>query len=148
MTRRIRRVITVRSSLLSIAALIAVSGCKSLTDPKTRLDSFQWQAVDNPESVTDGMDAVGFAGDVDIIGQLKTPTLCFNLEADYSRSGATLQLHVSAKPSNSATCNQNPGGYQYTAAIRAVGAGTYTMRVVHSLPGTADKTFEKEVVIR
>jgi len=137
-----------RRLLVPTFVLLFASACDTLTAPKTRLDQFDWVAIDNPDIITEGMDAAGFYGDVNLLGQLKSPTLCFALEADFSQHDSLLELHVTARPSSSSNCSQSPGGFRYTGVIRAVGAGTYTVRVTHSVPGTADQTFEKEVVVR
>ena len=132
---------------VALAALVASAGCHLVTEP-SRLQDFQWIAVENPSEVQEGIDAVAFAGDIDLLGQMKKPTLCFKLEADFDRNGSTLTVHVNARSSQSANCDQQAGGYRYTALLRGLGSGKYTLHVVHSVPGVADREFSKDLEIR
>jgi hypothetical protein len=129
------------------AALLASSGCGLSTEP-VALQDFQWLAIENANDVVEGMDAAALGGDVALLGQLKTPTLCFRLNADFDRTATTVTVHVTAQQSTSTTCASTPGGYQYTAAIRGLEKGDYTLQVIHSVPGTADKAFSKTLNIR
>lgn len=137
-----------RGWVIGIAAvLLAASGCTLATEPVVFQD-FQWLAIENASSVTEGMDAAEFGGDVALLGQMKTPSLCFKLNADFDRDGSALIVRVAAQQSDSPNCAATPGGYQYTAAIRGLGKGDYTVRVVHSVPGGADKEYSKTITVR
>ena len=129
------------------AAVIAASGCDLATEP-VALQDFQWIAVENANDVTEGFDAAAFGGDVALLGQIKTPTLCFKLSADFDRSGSTLTVRVTAQQSNSPNCGSAPGGYQYTAAIRGLSDGNYTLHAIHSVPGSSDKEYTETVTVR
>ena len=129
------------------ASLLASSGCGLSTEP-VALQDFQWLAIENANDVTEGMDAAAFGGDVALLGQMKTPTLCFKLNADFDRNASTVTVHVTAQQSTSTTCSSTPGGYQYTAAIRGLEKGDYTLQVIHSVPGAGDKAYTKTISIR
>jgi hypothetical protein len=129
------------------AVLLGLSGCDITTEP-VQLQEFQWLAVDNPSDVVDGMDAAAFQGDVALLGQMKTPTLCFRLTSALDVVAPTVTVRITAVPSDSPNCGNQPGGYQYTAAIRGLDDGDYTVRVIHTVPGIADKQFTKSVSVR
>jgi hypothetical protein len=129
------------------AALLAVSGCGLSTEPVAFQD-FQWLAIENANDVTEGMDAAALGGDIALLGQMKTPTLCFRLNADFDRNASTLTVHVTAQQSSSPNCGATPGGYQYTAAIRGLERGDYTVQVIHTVQGGTDKSFSKSISVR
>jgi hypothetical protein len=129
------------------AALLAVSGCGLSTEPVAFQD-FQWLAIENANDVTEGMDAAALGGDIALLGQMKTPTLCFRLNADFDRNASTLTVHVTAQQSSSPNCGTTPGGYQYTAAIRGLERGDYTVQVIHTVQGGTDKSFSKSISVR
>jgi hypothetical protein len=134
--------------LLSLSvALVGLSGCGLSTEP-VQLQDFQWLAVDNPNEVTEGMDAAAFQGDVALLGQLKTPTLCFRLTSALDVTPPTVVVRITAQQNDSPNCGKQPGGYQYTVAIRGLDDGDYTLRVIHSVPGSPDKEFSKSVSVR
>ena len=63
-------------------------------------------------------------------------------------NGATVNVRINAERCDSPNCGSTPGGYQYTAAIRGLNDGDYTVRVIHSVPGSGDKEFTKAVSVR
>jgi len=128
-------------------ALGAAAGCSSITDAHP-LQDFKWIAVDNPDDVHEGIDAAVFSGDIDLLGQIRTPSLCFNLTADYDRSGSDLTVHVTAKSTNSSNCTKTPGGFQYTALLRGLGRGSYTLHVIHTVSGGAETSYSKALEIQ
>jgi hypothetical protein len=134
--------------VVTLGAVIAgvPTGCRILTEPST-LQDFQWIAVEQASQVTEGIDAAAFGDDIDLLGQLKTPTLCYKLNADFSQSGNDLTIHVDANPSDSPNCQKTPGGYRYTAALRGLGDGAYTIHVVHSVAGAGQTTFTDTATI-
>ncbi len=136
-----------RVAPLMAVLLLAVSGCSLSTEPVVFQD-FQWIALENANQVVEGMDAAVFAGDVALLGQMKTPTLCFRLSGRLERGDKTLTVRVTAEPNNSQTCGNAPGGYQYTAAIRGLDSGEYTLNVVHAVSGATDKQYSKTLVIQ
>lgn len=137
---------TTPPSLAWTAALLVAMACNSITEPAS-LENFEWVAVDDPAQIQEGIDAAAFAGDIDLIGQLKTPTLCYTLASDFARNGSTLTMHVTARSTNSPNCTPTPGGYQYTAVLRRLGSGNYTLRVIHTVPGFAENEYTKALTI-
>jgi hypothetical protein len=136
-----------RAVLVLATALAGASSCGITTEP-VQLQDFQWIAIDKPQDVIEGMDAAAFQGDVAVLGQMKTPTLCFRLSGSLDVNGSTATIHINAEQSSSPNCGNSPGGYQYTAAIRGLNDGDYTVRVIHSVPGIADKEFTKTITVR
>jgi hypothetical protein len=130
-----------------MAGVVVAAGCKLSTEA-VALQNFEWQAIERANDVTEGMDAAELGGDVAVLGQLKTPTLCFSLKATFEQSRSTLTLRIAAQQTSSSTCSTTPGGYQYTAAIRGLAAGDYTVRAIHSVPGSADKEYTKAIKVR
>jgi hypothetical protein len=133
--------------LVFAPALLAVSGCDLVTTPDL-LQDFDWVAVENPDNIQEGIDAAVLAGDVQFLGQLRTPSLCYKLSADFNREGQTLNIRVDAASSNSPTCAQSSGGFRYTGALRNLGSGSYTFRVIHAVAGQTEKVYTKSLEIR
>jgi hypothetical protein len=132
---------------LIAGVLLASSGCSLSTEPVV-LQDFQWLAIENANDVVEGIDAAALGSDVALLGQMKTPTLCFRLNASFDRNGSMLTVRVTAEQSTSSTCVQTPGGYQYTAAIRGLEKGDYTLQVIHSVPGAGAQNYTKPISIR
>jgi len=143
----VRRSLTRGTLPWMMLALGTAAACGSVTEARP-LQDFQWIAVDNPNDVHEGIDAAVFAGDIDLLGQISTPTLCFNLAADYGRSGSDLTVHVTAKSTNSSNCTKTPGGFQYTALLRGLGRGSYTLHVIHTVSGGAETSYSKALEIQ
>lgn len=135
-----------RLAPLMFVALLGTAGCDLTTAPVVFQD-FQWLMVENANDVIEGIDAAAFGGDVALLGQLRTPTRCFKLSAHFDHNGSSLAVHIAAEPTNAPTCDSAPGGYQYTAAIRGLDAGDYTLRVTHSVPGSPDKEYTKSISV-
>lgn len=123
------------------------TACAGVSD-RNPLQDFQWIAVDNPNDIHEGIDAAAFSGDIDLLGQIRTPTLCYNLNADFDRSGSDLTVHVTAKSTNSSNCNKTPGGFQYTALLRGLGSGSYTLHVIHTVAGGTETSYSKTLEIK
>lgn len=132
---------------LTAVAIATLAGCDFVTDANP-LQDFQWLAVDDSSAVQEGIDAVAFNGDIDLIGQLRTPSLCYSLNADFNRNGSNISVHVAATSTQSTTCSHTPGGFQYTALIRGLGSGDYTLRVTHSVAAGAETTYTKSLSIQ
>jgi hypothetical protein len=133
-------------SALAVIGLVA-GGCDLVTEP-TPLEEFQWVAVENPDEVAEGVDVASFFGDVSLLGQLKTPTLCYKLESSFDKSGSALTMRVDAKSNDSPNCAQSAGGFRYTAVLRHLGTGSYTLRVIHSVTGASPKEYVTAVSIK
>ena len=83
--------------------------------------------------------ATGGAGTVTVSGTVSTPNPCHVLSGAAAREGSTLTLTVSAR-SNAEMCIQSIGSLGFDATIRGVPAGSYTLRVVHTYPGSGWET--------
>ena len=111
----------------------------------TELEEFTWGPVDAPETVVEGIDVTTGLGDIFILGQFNTPSPCYSLTADLSRSGSKLTLRVKAAERNTSTCPGGIGGFRYTAVIRNVEQGkTYQLEVTHDVGGQT-KSFTESV---
>lgn len=80
--------------------------------------------------------ATGESGQVAVRGSMETPNPCFKLSGDLQRSGQTLTVTVTGRADPEAMCIQSIGSVPYTATIRGVAPGTYTVRVTHTYAGT------------
>jgi hypothetical protein len=130
-----------------VAALLTASGCSAFTEPKP-LEEFEYIAVANPADVQEGVDAAPFFGEINLLGQFKTPSLCFTLSPSFRQDGSTLNLTVEAKPTNSSNCENVPGGFRYTGVLRHIDAGqSYTLHVTHVVPGSANQEFSIDITL-
>ena len=87
-----------------------------------------------------GATAQGAAGGAVVRGTMSTPTPCHRLAGAVQRAGETVTLTVSAAADPDAMCIQSIGSIPYTATVRGLPAGSYTLRVVHTYPGTGWET--------
>lgn len=87
-----------------------------------------------------GATAQGAAGGAVVRGTMSTPTPCHRLTGAVQRAGETVTLTVSAAADPEAMCIQSIGSIPYTATIRGLPAGSYSLRVVHTYPGTGWET--------
>ncbi|HET6679609.1 MAG TPA: hypothetical protein VFG84_00285 [Gemmatimonadaceae bacterium] len=138
--------LSVRFTVTAALALLAVVGCDLSTGPSPS-NEFAWSVVENAAEARDAMDAAAFAGDVNILGQLTTPTLCYNLASNFIRNGASLTLRVTANSSSATNCDQSAGGLRYTAVFRNAGRGEHPLLVVHSVPGFPDREYTDTLTI-
>jgi hypothetical protein len=120
--------------------LLATASC-GLTEPKPLLDEFTWEAVENTDEVQEGVDMAAFFGDVNFLGQFKTPTLCYNLGAKVDVDDSRIEIVVTAGTSNSTACAQTAGGFRYQGAVRNLKKGTYTVHIVHVITGLPNQEF-------
>jgi len=135
-------------ALVRMAAVsLAVSGCSSLTGPQLLTD-FEWGEVENPATVQERVLTSVVLGELFVLGQMQTPTRCYNIGFDLGRNGSQLTLRVSAKPGNSTNCDQNPGAYRYTLTVHNLKFGTYNLRVFHDITGAQGGEFTETVTIR
>ena len=84
--------------------------------------------------------AEGASGGAVVRGTASTPTPCHRLTGAVARAGETVTLTVSAAADPDAMCIQSIGSIPYTATIRGLPAGSYTLRVLHTYPGTGWET--------
>jgi hypothetical protein len=83
--------------------------------------------------------ATGGAGTVTVTGTVSTPNPCHDLSGAATLQGSTLTLTVSAR-GNADMCIQSIGAIGFDATLRGVPAGSYTLRVVHTYPGSGWET--------
>jgi hypothetical protein len=98
-----------------------------------------------------GAAATAGSGRIAIRGTMQTPNPCYKLAAALERSGQTLSVRVTGRADPDAMCIQSIGMLPYTATLRGVGAGTYTVRVIHTYPDTGWETataLDTQVTIR
>jgi hypothetical protein len=84
--------------------------------------------------------AQGAAGGAVVRGTVSTPTPCHRLTGAVQRAGETVTLTVSAAADPDAMCIQSIGSIPYTATVRGLPAGSYTLRVLHTYPGSGWET--------
>jgi len=84
--------------------------------------------------------AEGAAGGATVRGAMMTPTPCHRLAGAVERDGPTVTLRVSATADPDAMCIQSIGSIPYTATLRGLAAGSYTLRVLHTYPGSGWET--------
>ncbi len=95
--------------------------------------------------------AAGGAGTIMVNGRMSAPNPCQVIRGAVAASGRTLTLTVSATAQPDVMCVQSIGAFAYDAVIRGAAPGAYTLRVVHSYPGTGWETrtvFEGSVQVR
>jgi hypothetical protein len=91
------------------------------------------------------------AGGATVRGLMSTPTPCHRLTGAVERAASTVTLRVSAASDPETMCIASIGSIPYTAVIRGLPAGSYTLRVVHTYPGTGWETataLETQIAVR
>ncbi len=136
-----------RAAAATIAALLVVSGCKSLTEPQLLTD-FEWGEVEDPSTVQAGIQTAVVLGEVYVLGQMQTPTRCYSLTKDFQQSGSQLTLRISAKNNNTPNCNVSQGGYRYTLVVHNLKFDTYDLQVYHDIPGGQSAHYADSVRVR
>ena len=84
--------------------------------------------------------AEGAAGGAVVRGTITTPNPCHRLAAAVERSGETVTVRLSATADPDQMCIASIGAIPYTATVRGLPAGSYTLRVLHLYPGTGWET--------
>ena len=79
--------------------------------------------------------ATGGAGTVTVRGSLSAPTPCHVLGGTAARDGRTVTLTIAARAGENA-CIQSIGTLGYDATLAGLEAGSYSLRVVYTYPGT------------
>ncbi|HYD53937.1 MAG TPA: hypothetical protein VEA99_14970 [Gemmatimonadaceae bacterium] len=88
---------------------------------------------------------------IDIFGHIRTPNPCSPLSSRVRESGSTISFIVTAEHGASAICAQVITVRDYSAAIKNVKAGTYTLRVVHEfaeIQREPDVVYEKQITVQ
>jgi hypothetical protein len=91
------------------------------------------------------------AGGATVRGVMSTPNPCHRLSGTVERAGSTVTLRVSAAVDPDVMCIASIGSIPYTAVLRGLPAGSYTLRVLHTYPGTGWETataLETQVTVR
>ena len=83
--------------------------------------------------------ARGGSGTVRVAGALSTPTPCYALSGLVRQDGEVVTLTVEARATEG-MCVQSIGAFAYDATLRGLSAGSYTLRVIHTYPGTGWET--------
>ena len=88
-------------------------------------------------------------GQVDIFGQIRTPTPCWSLSSAARRDGSTITYVVTAKTTPAQICAQVLVVRDYGASILNVAGGRYTLRVLHEVEGSRspEVVLEREIVV-
>lgn len=124
---------------------VTVAGCALITDPDEQLDSFVYTAESHGQTLTPGVDAEGFRGQIQLIGYLNTPTPCHELKGRIETRGSQVTLHVTARSTGSPECLTILGAFRYQAGIQGLRAGTWELRVLHEFPDANWQTQELKV---
>lgn len=98
-----------------------------------------------------GATATAGSGQIAIRGTMQTPNPCYKLSGELQQQGQTLSVRVVGQADPNVMCIQSIGSVPYTATLRDVAPGTYTVRVMHTYPGTgwdAAAALETQVTIR
>jgi hypothetical protein len=142
--------VTMKSMFRLTMAMMLLSlgtACEAITGPGPIIDQFSWEGVENPDQIQEGVDIAGFSRNVNFLGQMKTPTLCYAISSSLDVDGSTLTINVEAKSSGSSNCAQTPGGFRYTGVVRNLDHGTYTVRIIQTVAGQTPQEFSEEVTL-
>ena len=134
-------------ALCFLVLSVALAGCDSITNPRL-VTSFNWTEAEDPESIVEGITTSVAYGELFILGQIATPTRCYELDASFARDGMELTLRVFARSSNSPNCDEREGGFRYTATMSNLDFGTYQLTVIHDVDGAAGGEYIQDVIIR
>lgn len=80
------------------------------------------------------------AGGAVVHGTITTPNPCHRLSGAVERAGETVTVRVTATADPETMCIASIGAIPYTAHVRGLPAGNYTLRVLHTYPGTGWET--------
>ncbi len=126
--------------LLTGLALTATA-CDFITDDG-QLDTFTYTEESHGQPVSAGIDAVGFRGEIHVMGHMNTPNPCHELRGKIETRGSEITLSITARPTGSQACVTVIGSFRYQAAIQGLRAGTWQLVVRHEYPGTGWETQE------
>jgi len=128
---------TIRRTLPFLAMAVALAACESTTAPADAMH-VQFAVTDS----VGGAEAEGILplrptvtvgkGQIDVFGHIRTPNPCSPLSSEVRRTDDTITFVVTAEHGASAICAQVITVREYSAAIKPVKAGSYTLRVVHA----------------
>lgn len=132
-------------SLCALALLIPLSGCDSLTGPKT-LGAFSWAEIEGGP-VDEMSDFVALGREVLVIGEFNTPTACYSLSPHLTESRSRLTLRVEARTTQTPNCAQRIGSYRYEVFLNSLDNGSYDLIIIHDVQGGDRSEFEHSFVI-
>jgi hypothetical protein len=132
--------------LTAVGLLALIGGCGLLTEVE-QLDNFVYTADNHGVTLEPEVEAVGFRGEIQLLGRLNTPNPCYRLRGDLESRGSRLTLHVSARSTGSPACLAILGAFRYQAGIQRLRTGTYELRVLHEFPDATWQTQELKVSV-
>jgi hypothetical protein len=127
--------------------LLALAGCSDVTAPKL-ITSFEWGEMEDPETVVEGITTSVALGELFILGQIKTPARCYNLDHNFNRNGKDLILSVTATRTSTPNCDETIGGFRYTFVASNLKYDTYDLRATHTVTNAAGGVYTATVTIR
>lgn len=144
--------------LLGTLAVAAMTACSDPASPSEEMSAsltiLREERIDNPaEGILPFTPTLRVEkGEIEILGQLRTPTPCYELSTSLLNASNVVTLTVTAKeaPTDTAgACAQVLVVRDYGAAIRHVPAGEYLVRVAHIIGdrGSPDIVLEQRVAV-
>lgn len=116
------------------------SGACGVMEPDDLLGAFEWSELEGAE-VEEGTDAMTAGRTIWFVGQFATPTACYQLVPEVSKSGSLLTLTVLAERARSSTtCEQRAGAYRYEGTAQ-LPDGVQEFRIVHQISDGESKEF-------
>jgi hypothetical protein len=125
-------------------------GAPSTGAPQVKLE-FQQGQGGSSSGGEQGATATAGSRQIALRGTMQTPNPCYKLSGELQQQGQTLSVRVVGRADPDAMCIQSIGSIPYTATLRDVAPGTYTVRVMHTYPGTgwnAAAALETQVTVR
>ncbi|HEX8390773.1 MAG TPA: hypothetical protein VF665_00330 [Longimicrobium sp.] len=79
--------------------------------------------------------AQGAAGSMELSGTMSTPNPCYKLTGELAgQNTRELRIRVVGRPDPDMMCIQAIGSVPYTATVRGMQPGTYSLTIVHTYP--------------
>lgn len=125
--------------LLGTLVVAAMTACSDPASPREEMSAsltiLREERITNPgEGILPFTPTLRVGkGEVEILGQVRTPTPCYELSTSLLNTSNVITLTVTAKSTLTAggVCTQVLVVRDYGVAIRHIPAGEYTVRVVH-----------------
>ncbi|HUF50447.1 MAG TPA: hypothetical protein VMN60_06410 [Longimicrobiales bacterium] len=135
-----------RTNILVLAALLfMLPGCDIVTGPKT-LGDFSWAEIEGGP-VEDSSNFVAVGSDVLLLGEIGTPTACYNLTPHLAESRTRLTLRIAARSTQTPNCEQRAGSYRYQVMLHRLDRGTYELVIVHDVEDGERTEFRHSLTI-
>lgn len=132
---------------LGAMMLFAGPACSFFTEPGPLIDSFAWEAEENPSLIAEGVEIAGIFGDINFLGQVRTTNLCYSIASKLEVNGTDVTVRVTLTNSGSSNCTQTMGGFRYSGVVRNLPAGTYNMKIIQVVGTGAPLEFTKSVKV-